>query len=113
LFFKHKTFPLINSKIAIIIEMNTQMRNDSTHGLRPLSPIDTSSCILLTLYYLNQNQANVDAFAVTDKLNQLDLKAKNSQQPTEPDLNAVENIFKEVIYLFCTKPLAQNHCMLI
>ena len=76
----------------IIIEMNTQMRNDSTYGLHCLNPIDTSSSILLTLSYLNQNMSNVDVFAVTDKLNQLNLSDK-------PDLNLVEKILQGVRYL--------------
>ena len=81
----------------IIIEMNTKMRNDRTYGLGVLSPIDTSSTIVLTLYYLNQYQGNVDVFTVSDKLNQLDLSLKNFPESTKLDLNVLENIFKEVI----------------
>ena len=88
--------PFVNSKIMVVIEVNTQMRNDCTDGLSFLSPIDTSSCIMLTLYYMNQNQANVDACAVTDKLNQLELIDKNAPNVQHPDLNVVENIFKRV-----------------
>ena len=29
------------------------------------------------------------------------------------DMERKVNIFKEVIYLFCTKPLSKNRCMLI
>ena len=76
--------------------MNTQMRNDHTFGLSVLSPIDTSSSIMITLYHLNQNQDNVDVFTVTDKLNQLDLSLKNGGESAKLDLNFVENIFKEV-----------------
>lgn len=81
----------------IIIEMNTKMRNDRTYGLSVLSPIDASSTIILTLYYLNQCQGNSDVFTVTYKLNQLDLSLKNSPESTKLDLNVLENIFKEVI----------------
>jgi hypothetical protein len=81
----------------IIIEMNTKMRNDRTCGLGVLSPIDTSSTTILTLYYLNQHPGNVDVFTVTDKLNQLDLSLKNFPESTKLDLDVLEDIFKEVI----------------
>ena len=81
---------LVNTKIMVVIDINGQMRNDCTDGFNFLNPIDTSSCIMLTLYYMNQDQANVDVFTVTDKINQIELA------DTKPDLNLVKNIFQGV-----------------
>ena len=49
------------------------MRNDHTEGMHHLNPIDTSACILLTLYYLNENASNMRLFAATDKLEKFEL----------------------------------------
>lgn len=75
--------------------MNSQMRNGHTNGLAYLNPIDTSACILLTLYHTNANASNVTVFAASDKLTQLELADKNTQ--SKPDLNTIETLFQGVI----------------
>ena len=82
----------------IVIEINTQMRNDSTYGLSFLNPIETSSAIMLTLYYLSQSHSNVDILSVNDKLSQLDPIDKNSSDPNKPTLSFVETIFQKVSF---------------
>lgn len=72
------------------------MRNGHTNGLNYLNPIDTSSCIMLTLYYMNQDPTNVDVFTASDKLTKLEL-ADNRTHST-PDLSTIENIFQGVMH---------------
>ena len=94
--FKHKTLTspaVLNQKIMIVIEINAEMRNAHTFGLHFLNPIDTSACVMLMLYYMNQSATNVDVFCATDKLNQIEL-ANNSH--SQPDLTQIEAIFQGV-----------------
>ena len=86
----------IKSKIAVIVDINTQMRNDHTESLHCLNPIDTSACIILTLSYMQENSSNIDFYAATDKLNSFNLNEKQ----TSPDLTTIETIFQGVKNMF-------------
>ena len=76
----------------LVLEINTHMRNDHTEGMHHLNPIDTTACVLLTLYYLNENPTNMSMFAATDKLNKFEMNDK-------PDLSSIETIFQGVTCL--------------
>ncbi len=71
------------------------MRNGHTDGITCLNPIDTSACIMIQLYYMMENKANLDIFAVTDKLNKMNMiDAQNTE--ARPDLNSIELLFQGV-----------------
>lgn len=71
------------------------MRNGHTDGIACLNPIDTSACIMIQLYYMMENKTNLDIFAVTDKLNKMNVI--DSQNPqAQPDLNLIESLFQGV-----------------
>ena len=95
---KHKSKDiswLLKNKIAIIVDVNTSMRNGHTDGIACLNPIDTSACIMIQLYYMMENKSNLDIFAVTDKLNKMNVI--DSQNPqAQPDLNLIESLFQGV-----------------
>jgi hypothetical protein len=71
------------------------MRNGHTDGITCLNPIDTSACIMIQLHYMMENNANLDVFAVTDKLNRMNLVDIQNAQ-AKPDLNSIESLFQGV-----------------
>lgn len=73
------------------------MRNSHTEGLHYLNPIDTSACIMLSLYYLSKNPADIEVYVSTDKLTKLELA--NNSTLSQPDLNQIETIFQGVNFL--------------
>ena len=79
-------------KVAIVVDINTQMRNGRALGVSVLNPLDISASIMLSMYYKNEKPTNVDMFASTDKINLLNLYDK-------PDFNTLEAIFQGVIIL--------------
>lgn len=81
-----------SNRIMIVVEINPQMRNTNTHGLNYLNPLETSSSILLTLYYLNNIQTNVDVFVASDRLTRIELADKNTQ--AEPDLGSIDHVLQ-------------------
>ncbi|RNA30717.1 60 kDa SS-A Ro ribonucleo [Brachionus plicatilis] len=90
---KSQSRSYFNSKrIMIVMEINPQMRNATTLGLNYLNPLETSSAILLTLYYLNSNPNNVDLFVASDRLTRVELADKNSQ--SEPNLGTIDQILQ-------------------
>ena len=78
----------------IVVEVNGQMRNGHTLGLTNLNPLDTSACVMLTLYYTNADPAKVTVFAASDKLTQIELAANGNA--AKPDLATIERIFQGV-----------------
>ena len=81
----------------VVIEVNGSMRNAHTLGYTNLNPIDTSACVMLTLYYANAEPTNVSVFVAADKLSQLELADQQIQ--SKPDLATIERLFQEVGYL--------------
>lgn len=82
----------INMRVMIVVEVNGQMRNGHTLGLTNLNPLDTSACVMLTLYYSNADPAKVTVFAASDKLTQIELAANGNA--AKPDLATIERIFQ-------------------
>lgn len=88
----------LRMRVMVVIEVNGQMRNGHTHGLTYLNPIDTSACIMLTLYYGNADPTHVSVFAASDKLSQFELADQHTQ--AWPDLATVERLFQGVLSYF-------------
>lgn len=82
----------------IVVEINPQMRNTTTLGLNYLNPLETSSAILLNLYYLNTHPNNVDLFVASDRLTRVELATNNSE--SEPNLGTIEHILQGVYITF-------------
>lgn len=78
----------------VVIEVNGSMRNAHTLGYTNLNPIDTSACVMLTLYYANAEPTNVSVFVAADKLSQLELA--DPQIQSKPDLATIERLFQGV-----------------
>ncbi|CAF0711471.1 unnamed protein product [Brachionus calyciflorus] len=84
-----KSFFNLN-RIMVVTEINSQMRNSNTLGLNYLNPLETSICVLLTIFYLNNIPTNVDVFVSSDRLTRIELADKNTQ--AEPDLGSLDQI---------------------
>ena len=84
---------LTDKRVLVLVEISSHMRNGQTYGLKHLSPIDTSACILLTLHHLGKRKDQTNSlsiFASTDKFEEVELSNIN------PNLNTIETIFQKV-----------------
>ena len=85
---------MIKSKVALIVDSNTHMRNDRVYGLHHLNPLDVASALLVTMHHLSE--CSVATFASTDKINKFNLNEKQAY----PDLTSFESIFQGVSRIF-------------
>jgi hypothetical protein len=88
---------LSHSRVMLVIEMSTAMKNSLTNGVHCLKAIQTSACILSNLFYLSGELAssNFKVFMSAEKLVELELAGDS--RLAKPTLGSLDSIFQNVI----------------
>lgn len=71
------------------------MKYLKTHRFECLSPLEASSCVILSMRYIYQESHCLDIFVVSDEVNQLTLTDIQDFESTEKALN---NVISSLVY---------------
>lgn len=71
------------------------MKHLKTHRFECLSPLEVSSCVILSMRHMYQESNSLDIFVVSNEINQLTLTDIQDFESTEKALN---NVISSLVY---------------
>ena len=93
----------MKSNLCLVIEKNRYMKYFKTHHFECLSPLEVSSCVILSMQYTYPEPSALDVFVISDQVNQLtpaDIQSFESIEYALSNVNFVGKLLLGSLFIF-------------